>query len=269
VTTKTTTGFDEEALAALPHSAPFVEALRKEAFASYLALPVPSSETEEWRYTDVSGLDLDLRPFAGGGAPEAINRHSILAAAGSGERAGLQVQRNSEVISTQFADGLAERGVWFGDLDGAIAERPELVEPYLHSLVHAERSKFTALHAAFRTGGTLVYVPRDVRIELPLQTLTWIDAEGTAVFPHTLIVAEQGAELTFIDRYSSPALGGALSDAGVEIFAGPIARGALRGPAGVRPGRGPSVRAAGTAGSRRIGALARRGLRREPGARRG
>jgi Fe-S cluster assembly protein SufD len=217
-------GFDEEALAALPHSAPFVEALRKEAFASYLALPVPSSETEEWRYTDVSDLDLDLMPSAEGGGPEAVNRHGILAAAGSGERAGLQIQRNSEVISTRLADGLAERGVWFGDLDGAITDRPELVEPYLHSLVPAERSKFTALHATFRTGGTLVYVPRDVRVELPLQTLTWIDAEATAVFPHTLIVAEQGSELTFIDRYSSPALGRALSDAVVEIFAGPNAR---------------------------------------------
>jgi Fe-S cluster assembly protein SufD len=224
LTTKTTTGFDEEALAALPHSAPFVEALRKEAFASYLALPVPSSETEEWRYTDVSDLDLDLTPFAEGGGPEAVNRHGLLAAAGSGERAGLQIQRNSEVISTQLADGLAERGVWFGDLDGAITERPELVEPYLHTLVPAERSKFTALHAAFRTGGTLVYVPRDVRVELPLQTLTWIDAEGAAVFPRTLLVAEGGAELTFIDRYASPELEHVLSDAVVEIFAGPNAR---------------------------------------------
>ena len=224
VTTKTTTGFDEEALAALPPSAPFVEALRKEALASYLALPVPSSETEEWRYTDVSGLDLDLRPFAEGGGPEAINRHGVLAAAGSGERAGLQVQRNSEVISTQLADGLAERGVWFGDLDRAIGEHPELVEPYLHGLVPSDRSKFTALHTAFRTGGTFVHVPKDVRVELPLQTLTWIEAEGTAVFPHTLIVAEQGSELTFIDRYASPELENVLSDAVVEIFAGPNSR---------------------------------------------
>jgi Fe-S cluster assembly protein SufD len=219
--TKTTTGFDEEALAALPPSAPFVEALRKEAFASYLALPVPSSETEEWRYTDVSDLNLDLRPFAEGGGAEAMTRHGVLAAAGTGERAALQVQSNSEVISTQLAEGLAERGVWFGDLDRALIERPDLLEPYLYALVPADRSRFTALHAAFRTGGTFVHVPRDVRVELPLQTLTWIDAEGSAVFPHTLIVAEQGSELTFIDRYASPELESVLCDAVVEIFAGP------------------------------------------------
>lgn len=220
----TKTGFDEEALAALPSSAPFVETLRKQAFAEFLALPMPSQETEEWRYTDVSELDLELMPFSQGGGPEAMTRHGVLASAGTGERAGLQVQRNSEVISTRLAEGLAERGVWFGDLDRAVLERPELVEPHLHGLVASDRSKFTALHAAFRTGGTFLFVPRDVQIELPLQTLTYLDADRAAVFPHTLIVADEGAEVTFIDRYASPALSNALCDAAVEIYAGPGTR---------------------------------------------
>lgn len=224
MTTATSAGFDATALGSLPPSAAFVETLRRQAFDAFQALPMPSQETEEWRYTDVSRLDLGLRPFAEGGGPEAVNVHGVLAAAGSGERAGLQIQRNSEVISTQLADGLAERGVWFGDLDRAIAERPELVEPYLHAIVPAGRSKFTALHAAFRTGGTFVYVPKGVQVELPLQTLTWIDAEDSAIFPHTLLVTEEGAEVTFIDRYASPQLGRALSDAVVEIFAGPNSR---------------------------------------------
>src|SRR3990172_8513663 len=95
----TKTGFDEEALAALPAPAPFVEALRKQAFAEYLALPLPSPETEEWRYTDVENLDLDLRPFAEGGHAETLDDvpDQILAAVGDvGERSGLQIQRNSE-----------------------------------------------------------------------------------------------------------------------------------------------------------------------------
>jgi Fe-S cluster assembly protein SufD len=224
VTTATSTGFSRDTLPRLPATAPFVQALREQAYAAFEALPTPSQETEEWRYTDVSGLDLDLVPFAEGGGAEALTRHGMLAAAGTGERAALQVQRNSEVISTQLAEGLAERGVWFGDLDRAIAEHPELVEPHLHRLVPPERSRFTALHTAFRTGGTFLHVPRHVRIELPMQTLTWIDAEDAAVFPHTLLVAEEGAEVTFIDRYASPELGRALSDAVVEIVAGPNAR---------------------------------------------
>jgi len=218
------TTFNEEALAALPATAPFVQAIRKEAFEEFLALPVPSQETEEWRYTDLSDLDLDLRPFAEGGGPEAVNRHGLLAAAGKGERAGLQIQRNSEVISTQLVAGLADKGVWFGDLDEAAMERPDLVEPHLHSLVPPERTKLTALHAAFRTGGTFVYVPADVSVALPLQTLTWLDADGAAAFPHTLIVADRGSEVTFIDRYASPDLERALSDAVVEIHAGAGAR---------------------------------------------
>jgi Fe-S cluster assembly protein SufD len=221
--TTTTTGFDERAMAAVPSSAPFLERIRRQAFEEYDALPIPSQETEEWRYTDLEDLGLDLRPFVEGGRAENLDQvpEEILAAAGQvGERAGLQIQRNSEVMITHLDPALRDRGVWFGDLDRAIAERPDLVEPYLHALVRTDRSKFTALHAAFRTAGTFLYVPPGVEIELPLQTMTWIDAEDSAVFPRTLLVAGENAEVTFIDRYGSPPLGRALSDAIVEIHAG-------------------------------------------------
>lgn len=222
--TTASVGFDEHALSALPSAPPFVDEIRRRAFEEFEALPIPSQETEEWRYTDLEDFGFDLRPFADGGGPEAVNKHGVLQAAGGGERAGLQIQRNSEVISTRVANGLSERGVIFGDLDRATAEHPELVEPYLHTLVATDRSKFTALHAAFRTGGTFLYVPPGVEIRLPLQTLTWIDAEDAAVFPRTLLVAGENAEVTFIDRYASPAIGRALSDAIVEIHAGPGSR---------------------------------------------
>src|SRR4029450_5556349 len=183
------------------------------------------------RYTDLEGFGFDLRPFVEGGRAENLDRvpEEILAAAGEvGERAGLQIQRNSEVMVTHLDPALAGQGVWFGDLDRAIAERPELVEPYLHALVPANRSKFTALHAAFRgasrSGGTFLYVPPGVEVELPVQAMTWIDAEDAAVFPRTLLVAGENAEVTLIHRYGSPPLGRALSDAIVEIHAGPGSR---------------------------------------------
>jgi len=223
----TKTGFDEEALAALPSPAPFVEALRKQAFQEFLAQPIPSQETEEWRYTDLSEFDFDLRPFAEGGRADNLDEvpGEVLEAAGVvGERSGLQIQRNSEVMVTHLDPELAEKGVVFCDLDLAIANHPELVERHLHGLVPTDRSKFTALHAAFRSGGTFLYVPAGVEISVPLQTLTWIDADGAAVFPRTLLITEEGAEVTFIDRYVSPDLGRALSDAVVEIYAGPSSR---------------------------------------------
>ena len=216
----TSTTFDERALASLPEVAGFTGQLRKEAFDAFTTLPMPSQSTEEWRYTDLSTFELDHAPFTGGAGPEDVNRHGVLAAAGRGERAGLQIQLNSQVISTQRATGLVDKGVWFGDLDEAAAEHPDLIERYLHDLVPLDRTRFTALHAAFRTGGTFLHVPRDTKVDLPLQTLTYVDADGAAVFPHTLIVVEAGAEVTFIERYASPDLKRAFSDAITEIYVG-------------------------------------------------
>jgi Fe-S cluster assembly protein SufD len=220
VTDTTNTGFDEATLARLPAPG-FLRDLRAQALEEWRALPVPSQQTEEWRYTDLEGFDVDaFVSFAQGGGPEAIDRHGVLGSAGVvGERSGLQVQRNSEVISTRLAEGLEERGVVFCDLDVAAERHPDLVEKHLHQLVDTGRTTFTALHAAFRSGGTFVYVPPGVELTAPLQTLTYLDADGAAVFPHTLLIADEDTEVTFIDRYASPALRG-FSDAIVEIFAG-------------------------------------------------
>lgn len=222
-----TSGLDEEALAALPPAPPFVQAIRQRAFEEFRGLEVPSQDTEEWRYTDLSELDLSLRPYAEGGRAETLDDvpGEILAAAGEvADRAGLQVQRNSEVVVTHIDPKLREQGVVFGDLDCVAHERPDLVERHLRSLVPTDRTIFSALHGAFRTGGTFLYVPPGVEVDLPIQTLTYLDADGAAVFPHTLLVADEGSEVTFIDRYVSPDLGRALSDAVVEIYAGPNSR---------------------------------------------
>jgi Fe-S cluster assembly protein SufD len=217
--------FDEHALAELPDVAGFTGGLRLRALREFEAMPIPSQETEEWRYTDLSNFDLDFMPFSSGGGPEAVNPNEVLQAVGTvGERAGLQIQRNSEVISTQLVEGLSEAGVIFSDLDIAAATHPDLVEAHLHSLVPTSRTKFLALHGAFRTAGTFLYVPDGVEIELPLQTLTFLDADGAAVFPHTLIVVGTNASATFIDRYISPDLTRAFSDAVTEIVVGDGAR---------------------------------------------
>jgi Fe-S cluster assembly protein SufD len=201
-------------------------AFREDALAAFDSMPVPSQETEEWRYTDLSAFDLTFRPFAEGRRAANLDGvdEEILAAAGSiGARAGMQLQHNGTVAVTHLDPALAARGVVFGDLEFLAAERPDLVEPHLHSVVPVRRNKFTALHAAFRTGGTFLYVPRGAAVELPLQTLTWVDADDSAVFPHTLIVAEEDSEVTFIDRFVSPDVR-AFSDAVVEIVASPASR---------------------------------------------
>lgn len=221
MTAVSTTTFDERALGTLPGAPGFITRLRTLALDRFEGMPVPSQETEEWRYTDLSAFELDFLPHASGGGPEDVDRHGVLAAAGvMGERAGLQIQRNSTVLSTQRSSLLTDRRVWFGDLDEAASIHPDLVEPHLHHLVPEDRTKFTALHAAFRTGGTFLHVPGDTAIELPIQSLTYLDADGAAIFPHTLIVVDAGSEVTFIDRYASPDLRRAFSDAITEIHVG-------------------------------------------------
>jgi Fe-S cluster assembly protein SufD len=207
------TTFDRAALDALPIAPGSTGAIRERAFTQFQALPLPSHETEEWRYTDLSGFALDFVPHAPGhgeGAP---------APGGAGLAASI-LQHNSSVVMTTSGQDLESRGVIFCDLDLAAEKYPELVDPHLHSLVPTDRTKFTALHGAFRTGGTFLYVPPDVAVEMPLQTLTYLDADGAAVFPHTLLIAERGAEVTFIDRYVSPDLERGLSDAITEIVVG-------------------------------------------------
>src|SRR5580765_5738298 len=186
----TSTTFDETAFELLPKTTEPLQRMRKQAFEEFRALPIPSQETEEWRYTDLSDFELSFEPHLPGGV---------------------------RTTSGQDLDGL---GIVFTDLDGAAESHADLVERTLHSLVPTDRTKFTALHGAFRTGGTFLYVPRDVRVELPLQTLTYLDADGAATFPHTLLIADEGAEVTFIDRFASPDLARALSDAVVEIVVG-------------------------------------------------
>ncbi len=207
------TTFDRAALDALPIAPGSTGAIRERAFEQFQALPVPSQETEEWRYTDLSDFALDFVPHAPGhgeGAPTP---------AGAGLAASI-LQHNSSVVMTTSGQDLESRGVIFCDLDLAAEKYPELVDPHLHSLVPTDRTMFTALHGAFRTGGTFLYVPADVAVEMPLQTVTYLDADGAAVFPHTLLIAERGAEVTFIDRYVSPDLERGLSDAITEIVVG-------------------------------------------------
>jgi Fe-S cluster assembly protein SufD len=191
------TTFDRAALEALPIAPGSTGEIRERAFEQFEALPLPSQETEEWRYTDLSGFAFTFVPHG---------------------------EQHAKAVMTTSGQDLAPTGVVFCDLDVAAEKHPDLVEAHLHRLVPTDRTKFTALHAAFRTGGTFLYVPPDVSIELPLQTLTYLDTEGAAVFPHTLLIAERGAEVTFIDRYSSPDVGSGLSDAIAEIVVGDGAR---------------------------------------------
>jgi len=222
-------GFTKDAFDMLVSSDGYkADASRAEAFAQFEATPMPSPETEEWRYTDLRGLDLGayepLREEPRAETLDDVKPGALEAAGDVGDRAGLAVQHNSSVVIAHLDPQLERDGVVFEGIDSALRRRPDLVAPYLHAAVPTARSRFTALHGAFRTGGTFVSVPAGVKVDLPLQALTYVDADGVAVFPHTLIVLGEGAELTFIDRYVSPDVVNVFSDGVVEIHSGPNSR---------------------------------------------
>jgi Fe-S cluster assembly protein SufD len=226
-----TTTFDERALESLPEGARPTAPQRRRALDLFRSMPVPSQETEEWRYTDLSDFELDFVPHAEGHiatSPDDVPTELLEGAGDLDDRAGLLVQHNSVTTIAHLDptiraanEGAGLRSsVHFESIDSALRDHPEIVEPYLHALVPADRTKFTALHAALRTGGTYVLVPDDTKVDLPIQALTYVDADGAAIFPHTLLIVGNGAEVTFIDRYASSDGVRAFSDTIAEIYVG-------------------------------------------------
>ncbi len=119
-------------------------------------------------------------------------------------RTGLVVQRNASVIRSELDDRLSQKGVILTDLDTAVRKYPELVQQYfMTSCVPVESNKYTALHAAFWSGGTFLYIPKGVEIEEPVLSRLWIDAPGSATFTHTLIIAEEQSSVRYVEEQNS------------------------------------------------------------------
>ena len=202
-----------EELAALHGEPEWLRARRREAFATYERLPLPSRSDEEWRRTDIRGLDLEqFESFepADGAAPSDLIE----------DVAGVLRQRGSEPGYIELDAAVAAKGVLFMPLSQAAVEQRELVERRLFSEVRPDRDKLAALHAALFSGGTFLYVPDGVAVDKPLVSQFWSSGGGAAVLPHTLILAGQGSRFNYIDEFLSPDLDRpALASGSAEVFA--------------------------------------------------
>lgn len=198
---------------------------RLEALRRFDALDWPDPKAEAWRYSSLKGLDLaDYSPLAGVASSEGADGlpEEVRSVAGAiGDRDGLAIQVDGDVVSLRLEEDLASKGVIFAPLSRAAADYPELVGDVLASAgTSASDEKLVALASAFGSGGSFVYVPRGVEVSRPLQSLRWISGPGVAVCPRTVIVAEEGAAVTYIDHYrSGPLDGPSLSVGTVEIHA--------------------------------------------------
>jgi Fe-S cluster assembly protein SufD len=199
--------------------------LRRRAWRFYEEIPWPTGNEEEWRRTRLTGLAIDdfhLPEAFGAGPADRADLPTVLRdELDSIEAAGALVTENGALRYRSLPNDLTAKGVIFTDLHTAIRQHPELIQQYfMTDAVAVDANKFTALHAAFVTGGTVLYVPRNVQIELPLYGITAL-SRGVADFAHTLIIAEENSQITYVDDLVSTDDGAAFHSGAVEIFARP------------------------------------------------
>lgn len=133
----------------------------------------------------------------------------------------LVVFRNSGSVYATLSDELSAQGVIFTDLQSAVKNHPELIQKYLHSAVKADENALTALHSALWHGGVFLYVPKNVEISVPLQSIFILDDNAKGFAPHVLVVAEANSAVTYVDNYISTGINNKIVHPGVaEIFAG-------------------------------------------------
>src|SRR5262245_5502461 len=172
---------------------------RREAFARFQAFAWPSSRDEEWRRTDIRGLKLDNFAPTGHGEPAGATREAfdpLWQSLSSHYATGLEHVNGAAV---RHADGGRLGGAVFLDLNHAVKDHPDLVKRYLLTeAVKPSDDIFAALHAAFWTGGTLLYVPRGTKVEAPLFSLVGLADEGRTDFSHTLVVIADDADATLV-----------------------------------------------------------------------
>jgi FeS assembly protein SufD len=157
-----------------------------------------------WRRTDIRKLAWEeLIPYAPAQKPSddltALPpklRHALEA---YGERAGLLVQRDTAPVYADLDEEWRSRGIIWTDMEGALREHPDIVRNFfMEEAVLADADKFTALHSAFWSGGTLLYVPKGTAVDLPFVSVLWQEMPRLAVFPPTILIAEEGSNVTLV-----------------------------------------------------------------------
>ena len=113
-------------------------------------------------------------------------------------------QYDSEVVYHSVHKELTDQGVIYTDIETAIREHEDLVKEHFMKVITMHDHKFAALHGAVWSGGSFVYVPKGVKVNMPLQSYFRLNAAEAGQFEHTLIIVEEGADLHFIEGCSAP-----------------------------------------------------------------
>ncbi|MDG1668114.1 MAG: Fe-S cluster assembly protein SufD [Opitutae bacterium] len=182
----------------------WLSTLRNEGKAQFDILPAPTARDERWRFASVGKLS--IAGFAPASAPtadklaELVKRSKLVS-----ERAGQLVYADDTQAQFEgLSEALAAKGVIYLPVLEAVAQHPELMQKYfLQESTELGSEKYFGLHAQLVKAGSILYVPKGVEIEQPFVNYYWTSSEKAAVFPHTLIIAEENAKASVVDIFFS------------------------------------------------------------------
>ena len=177
----------------------------------YYYLKPAAEQTDEW-----SDLPEQMqRTYEKLGIPEAERRYF----------SGVTSQFDSEVVYHRNREELEKQGILFTDMDTALREHPEIVKKWFGTIIPPGDNKFAALNTAVWSGGSFIYVPPGVNVEMPLQAYFRINSQNAGQFERTLIIADEGSQVQYIEGCSAPVYtSDSLHSAVVELVALPGAR---------------------------------------------
>jgi Fe-S cluster assembly protein SufD len=195
--------------------------LKRAAWERFAALPLPQRTDELWRFSTVSGINLDGCALPGPAAPGLVAPDP-----GFSHTAALGFANNRAVPATELPAKLQKKGVIFCPLEEAVTRHAELFRShYLAQPVNLGAEKLAALNAAFATSGAFLYVPPGVEIAQPFLVTHLVAAAAAAVFPHTLIILGDNAKATLAEFFVAvDGAAGGLAAGVNDLHAGPGAQ---------------------------------------------
>lgn len=204
MTTETKLPFEQEDISSYStknNDPAWLSELRIQAFSELEKLPMPKpdkTKIDKWNFTSFQTHTVESEAFASlEELPEEIK--SIIE-----ENENLYIQRNNTPTHINLSANVKEQGVIFTDILSAARDHAELVQKYfMKDGVKIDEHRLTALHAALVNGGAFLYVPKNVEIKEPIQSVFLLDNPDTTLFNHVLIVAEDNSSVTYVENYFS------------------------------------------------------------------
>ncbi|MFJ7308657.1 Fe-S cluster assembly protein SufD [Peribacillus frigoritolerans] len=204
MTTETKLPFEQEDISSYStknNDPAWLSELRIQAFSELEKLPMPKpdkTKIDKWNFTSFQTHTVESEAFASlEELPEEIK--SIIE-----DNENLYIQRNNTPAHINLSANVKEQGVIFTDILSAARDHAELVQKYfMKDGVKVDEHRLTALHAALVNGGAFLYVPKNVEIKEPIQSVFLLDNPDTTLFNHVLIVAEDNSSVTYVENYFS------------------------------------------------------------------